>query len=241
MPRTLVPSAPSLPRSVTKRWLDFIKEVDRRPERDEYESLAPHRYRALEIYQGGGKPGRLFYFTEEFTFRRWIWYDHSPRDWHVLAKYGLPPPSYLATIRQYVTHLGLPLRFVGSLRPKDLCVFAALRAGGPDMVFNPRTAVPVEYLGLDDRWLKLCEKNAKPKVPVDQLVYRMGRLEEEHLDFIIDLLPDLEELIGPRCFDMLMKGWGFPLAAACNPAFYGKAFPNLLRRHLHRARPRSGG
>src|SRR5689334_11524892 len=92
-------------RSLTKRWRHFVRQVDRRPNRDEYESISADRFTPLEIFQGGGKLKRLFFFTDEFNCRRWMLDNEFPTGWHALVRYGVPPSSYLATIRQYAIEL----------------------------------------------------------------------------------------------------------------------------------------
>lgn len=209
------------------RWRRFQRKVERHS-RDEYESILASHFRPLQIFHGSDtRPTRLFFFTREDRLLGWKLQGAFPKNWHALVRVGIPAESILTTTRSYVHDTCLPLLFVGALKPLDLTVFAMLRS-----------AIPVRYLGIDDRWLRLCRESLKPKFSIDRLTPLMRPLEREHFALVREMLPDLETLVGSRCFELLSSGRVFPFEAASNPGFYKDSFPKRLLAHLNRARAR---
>lgn len=218
---------------MARRWELFLKKLDSRPA-DVYEGVRPGAWPFLEIYHGEGYPRRLFLFTNDYLCREWLLHGYR-RNWSAFVRYGLTPPSYLATIQLQAEALRLPLHFVGDLDPHDLTVFAALRCGDP-YFRRTRGSLQVKYLGVDDWWLDHCMRHLGSVASWEMLTPPMGQLEREHFELACELLPDMKQLIGPRCFELLSSGRTFPLPAASNPEFYDAEFLKKLEEHLFRAR-----
>jgi hypothetical protein len=205
----------------------FCTRLDREGAQD-YEPLRPSVWPPLHVYASEGKPRRLLYCTKEALCQRWVMDEVFPAGWVALSRYGLPTPEYLDEIGLHRARHRLPLLFVGDLDPLDLTTFALLRGS--------HAKPPVVYAGIDDRWLALCERNAVRKHALEEALLTMGTLEREHLSIARDLLPDLEDLIGPRCLALLESGKKLELEGACNTGSYGAGFPALLVRHLRTVR-----
>jgi hypothetical protein len=191
------------------------------------------QFENLSIFQGGPKPRRLFYFTQPDWCTNWLNGRQFPQNWHVLSRYYEPTESFLETVRRYVAWHRLPLLFVGDLNPHNLFVFTLLRYGNTELKPRRRDAIPVRYLGIDDRWLQLC---------IDQLKRGEGLFtrqltehDRETLRVVKEVLPDLRKLVGPRCFELLDTGRSFPFGAATNPTLYKRGFHDRLIEHLDTA------
>jgi hypothetical protein len=192
---------------------------------------------SLSIFQGGPKPRRLFYFTQPGWCFEWINDRKFPQRWHVLSRLYEPAESFLETVRRYVAWHRLPLLFVGDLDPHNLFVFALLRYGNTEFKFRRRDAIPVRYLGIDDRWVQLCEEQLKRGEAV--ITMRQNKHEEATLRVVKEVLPDLRDLVGPRSFELLEMGRLFPFGAATNPTFYKRGFHDRLIAHLDTAPTRA--
>jgi len=197
----------------------------------------PPQVESLKVFQGGPKPRRLFYFTQFGWCVEWLNYRQFPQRWHVLSRLGAPTESFLETVRRYVAWHRLPLLFVGDLDPGNLFAFAVLRFGNTEFKSRRRDAIPVRYLGIDDRWAQLCEHQLKRGEAV--ITMQQKKHEEELLRVVKEVLPDLRDLVGPRCFELLNMGRLFPFGAATNPTFYKRGFHDHLIAHLDTAPARA--
>lgn len=196
----------------------------------DYELLRPSVWPPLHVHAGRGEPRLLLYSTKEALVQRWVMDEIYPAGWMALSRYGLPTPEYLDEIRLHLAKHRLPLLFVGDLDPLDLTIFAILRHG--EATLTGRSAkLPVYYAGIDDGWLALCERNIR-KHALNEAFLTIGALEREHLSITRELLPDIENMIGPRCLALLESGKKIEIEGACNIGFYGEEFPALLVRRL---------
>jgi hypothetical protein len=188
-----------------------------------YESLLTETWPLLHVYVGQSNPRVLVYCTKNALLQRWLFDDAFPSTWIGLARYGLPTPQYLEEIRLHTARYRLPLMFVGDLDPLDLTVFSILRK-----------AMPAHYLGIDDGWVALADAHRRPRRAVQSVMFKMGAQESEHWSIARQLLPDLEQLVGPRCLSLLESGAKLEIEGACETGTYGKKFPALIARYLHR-------
>ncbi|HLL54290.1 MAG TPA: hypothetical protein VK447_12120 [Myxococcaceae bacterium] len=191
------------------------------------------QFESLKVFQGGPKPRRLFYFTQPDWCINWLNERRFPERWHVLSRLYEPTESFLETVRRYAAWSRLPLLFVGDLDPHNLFVFALLRYGNTEFKSRRRDAIPVRYLGIDDRWIQLCADQLKRGEELVTL--RLKQHEEETLRVVKEVLPDLPELVGPRSYELLDTGRLFPFGAATNPLFYKRGFHDRLIEHLDTA------
>jgi hypothetical protein len=155
----------------------------------------------LEVYFGGERARRLFFFTKEYFCRDWLLEKQPPRDWNALVRRGIPSEHYIASVQRHARALGLPVLFVGDLSVEALANFLVLRVGSPDLELRHGSGLPVQYLGVDDRWLALAEANRAPGAR-DMPFSLLGEYEPEQADLLCELIPDLERLVGPRCFSL---------------------------------------
>jgi hypothetical protein len=179
----------------------------------------------------------LFYFTQPDWCVDWLNYRRFPLSWHVLSRYYEPTESFLETVRRYVAWQRLPLLFVGDLDPHNLFVFALLRFGNTEFKSRRRDAIPVRYLGIDDRWLQLCIDQLKRGEEL--FTMQLTEHDQETLRVVKEVLPDLRELVGPRCFELLATGRLFPFGAATNPSLHKRGFHERLIQHLDTAPARA--
>lgn len=222
------------------RWKRFQLQVERLPHEERYDSLSSSHARSLEIFHGSDEaPKHLFFFTRAGLCLNWKLEQRFPRSWHVLSRLGMPTESFLRTVRCYVADVELPLLFIGALNPIDLTIFAILRYGNPQFAERPETAIRVKYIGLDDRWLRLCRALIRPKFATGTIIRPMRPPEREHFALVREMVPDLETLVGPECFELLTSGHVFRFEAASNPGLYDDSFPGRLLTHLRRAAARA--
>lgn len=190
----------------------------------------------LEVFHGGARPRRLFFFSKDYLCRDWLLEQQPPHAWSALVRYGIPAEDYIATVRRHARMLGLPVLFVGDLDAHDLATFLVLRLGSPDLESRRGAGLPVQYLGVDDRWLALAKAHLAAGQKADSLPLSMrGECEAELIDLLCELMPDLPRIIGPRCFELLKAGRILSMETMSNPAFYVDSYPEKLRRHLHEA------
>jgi hypothetical protein len=219
-----------------REWRHFREWIERSRKR-EYESLIPEPFPPMQVYLGGGRPRRLLYFTKDFLCNHWMLRGQFPKHWIALVRYGVPTPSYLEEVRRRAEELSLPIFFVGDLDPLDLTVYLTLRHGNADL--NPKSFhdIPVHYSGVSDRWLEM-----RP-FPNREIRGSLGmeRLECEHLNFLLSVRPDLRELVGARCFELLRAGFKLELEGACNASVAGNRFPSKLLAYLDGGPARKGG
>jgi len=224
--------------ALSQRWRRLALEIPRRKKPGEYEHVGPTDFRPLQIYFGGGTPKRLYYFTKDERCLDWKVEKCFPKGMRAITRYGVPTDEIIDTIRKLVADTGLDLWFVGDLDPHDLTVFAVLRNGNAYLEGKPRDALPVRYLGIDDRWIGICEKYLENGQPIESMTMPMRLLERELYELVREMLPDLPQLVGPRAFALLEAGMTLDFIGATNPAFYDEPFWDVITAHILRARPR---
>src|SRR5262249_26105692 len=95
------------------------------------------------------------------------------------------------------------------------------------------SAVPVRYLGIDDRWLRLCRQNLHPTARgLDSITIQMVTAEQEHFRVVKRILPDLDRLIGSECLALLESGRKLELEGAVHPALNRRRFVSALSKLL---------
>jgi hypothetical protein len=107
-------------------------------------------------------------------------------------------------LRDHARSLGVPILFFGDLDPQTLHAFATLRSGGCDGPGGKaRAAVPVQWLGVDGRWLSWAKRQDEG---LDWRLMRQNWLHQEYWAFIKRLVPDVRRLIGPAGYSLLERG-----------------------------------
>lgn len=154
-----------------------------------------------------------------------------------------PLPSAWAcrTLRAHAADVRAPLVFLGDLDPQALHAFAVLRAGGRDAWLKGCTErLPVEWIGLDARWLKFASRNArKPGLPLRSLI-TLGWLDREYWELMKRTTPDVRRLFGSQGSALLDGGTKIEVDGLFHE---GDRFTNELLRRLEsvarRGEPRS--
>jgi hypothetical protein len=114
-----------------------------------------------------------------------------------------PTPLDVKLIRAHGRFLGGPSGFVGDLDPHALHVFGALRSGRLDVPDIVGRRLVVEWLGIDDQWLRHARKTDRPML---SRLIRMGWFEREHWDIIKRFAPSVRTLIGDESLALLESG-----------------------------------
>jgi len=146
-----------------------------------------------------------------------------------------PLPSEWAcrTLYDHAARMNAPILFFGDLDPQALHVFAALRAGGRDALMRGRVGrVPVQWVGLDSRWIDLvCKKLDLADVPVGWTI-RVNWLGQEYWELVKRMVPDVRKLLGARGFAMLERGTKIEVDAFLSmlPAPFLQELGRRLRR-----------
>lgn len=220
-------------RTLPRRWEHLRRALEEHAGPRGYEALTAGQWPPLQVMYAGEPPQRLFYFTKDLLCRDWLRRGWPPFDWSALVRPRLPSPDYLAVVRTHARGLRLPLLFVGDLKPLDLTIFATLRSGDLSLRGRRLRGLDVCYLGVDDRLLALSEAHLLPGYTVERLCFEMWELEREHFQLMRELLPDLEELVGPRCLRLLESGRSLDLAALTNVAFHDETYQEELYAWFH--------
>lgn len=186
----------------------------------------------LWLQTGPDKPKRLLYIAKKSFQRIWSHATPLPGDLAVFWQSTFASRASCDLLVRYAREVGKPIFFVGDLDPIGLTQFADLRSRG----------VPVRYLGIDDRWLRLCREYVRPlgsTKGLNTISIPMDDTEREHFTMVTRLVPDLKRLIGPECFAFLQSGRKLELEGAGIPHHFRKPFlPALNRLLLGRAKSR---
>lgn len=215
-------------------WAAFREYARRSPEVERYEPLDASTYHSLEIFAPEESPQALLFFTKPFLCKLWWNMGAYPETLFAMVRSGVPTVPGWRLIRDTARRVRLPLCYIGDLDPFDLTIFLALRSGDPDIRNPVREALPIHYLGVDDAWLKLCQRQLLPKMNGYVPYFKMSALELEHRDVLLKMAPWVLDLVGPKCAEMVRSGLKFELEGAANPSFYKEGFSLLLRNHLLR-------
>ena len=229
---------PRLPQvaALKERWRSLRSRVEQLPPRTLRLSMTARPWPMLDVYFGGRRARRLFFFTRDYFCREWLLGNQPPRDWNALVRHSIPSEHYIASVHRHARALRLPVLFVGELAADALATFLTLRLGSPDLELRHGAGLPVRYLGVDDRWLALAEAHLAPGRSIDGLTSSLlGEYEAEQVDLLCELIPDLEKLLGPRSFRLLRSHRSLGLEPLYDSSFYVAGYPEKLRRHLRTA------
>lgn len=148
---------------------------------------------------------------------------------------SLPTIGDVRKIRVRLRTLDTPFLFVGDLDPSDLTTYAALRVGGIKRESSAEQNMKVEYLGIGDAWLELCQRSLREKRSrssrIPQVI-KMTKHEVENLRWLETLDLDWQQIVGPQSMDLLRDGWKLELEGATNPLFFRTGFAADVRAML---------
>ncbi|MBI5478013.1 MAG: hypothetical protein HY906_04110 [Deltaproteobacteria bacterium] len=240
--------AASRPKAKRHSPLDLWREFARHAAKEDptYDPVAPGvwppSWPPATYHLSTPAPKRLLYFTKDFLLKQWLQQGPLPAGLGAVVRYGMATPNYCAWVKREAKALRLPVLFVGDCDPYDLTVFLSLQRGSDELVKTPATTVPVQYLGIDDRWLAMCAAAFSPPEggnPDFKLVMvEMTPLERRHLEVLLKVAPELERLVGPRCRQILLAGRKLELEGACSRSLYAEGFCQKLLHHVEHAAPR---
>ena len=222
--------------ALKEKWRDLRSRIKRLPAGTSRVSMTAIPWPKLDVYFGGERARRLFFFTKEYFCRDWLLEKQPPRDWSALVRRGIPSEHYIASVQRHARTLRLPVLFVGDLSVEALANFLALRLGSPDLELRHGSGLPVQYLGVDDRLLALAEGHRAPGRSIDEMSSPLrGEYEPEQVDLLCELIPDLERLVGPRCFSLFKSYRALGLEVLSTPSSYVAGYAENVRHHLRTA------
>ncbi len=129
-------------------------------------------------------------------------------------------------IRAHARFLGGPIGVVVDLDPHGLHAFGALRSGNLDAPVIVGRGLAIEWLGIDDAWLRRVRKTSRP---LAMRTIRMRWVEREYWEIIKRFAPNVRALIGDESFSLLETGY-----KAESDAF-ADVMPAMLRARLRAA------
>jgi hypothetical protein len=228
-------------RNPLDQWHEFARHAAK--EDPAYDALAPGAWPPswppATYHLSAPKPKRLLFFTKDFLLKQWLQAGPLPGGLAAVVRSGLATANYCAFLKREARTLGLPVLFIGDCDPYDLTVYLSLLRGGDDLAKNDASAVPVHFLGIDDRWLALCANAfSPPEGGSDDFKLVMGEMspvERRHLDALLKLAPEVERLVGPRCMQILAAGRKLELEGACSRSLYAEGFCQKLLHHVEHA------
>jgi hypothetical protein len=194
----------------------------------------------LELHAAPKKASRCFFFTKNYLLRLWLRAELLPENTDALVSYGVPSARVCDVVREHARRVGRPMQFIGDLDPLDLAAYVALGAGGAPLRRARRRSVPVEYAGIDDRWLDACERYVR-RSPVASYTIRLSMRERDQLAALQRAGLDLDSTVGPKCASLLRAGYKLEIEGATNPAIFQPGLHRELRGLLLRGRRSYGG
>lgn len=138
----------------------------------------------------------------------------GPIDFGIISHSGLPNE---VDVDWLVTAIGnRQLLFIGDLDPADIMIFAWLR--------DRLSSLRVTHLGINDLFLE----RVKVVVPRRYQI-RMRSSEVTACVAITQTIPDLAQMLGPNCFQVLANGYKIEIEAIISSIGVDNAFKILLR------------
>jgi hypothetical protein len=92
---------------------------------------------------------------------------------------------------------------VGDLDPHGLHVLGALRSGNPDAPDLAGKKLAVEWLGIDDEWLR---RTRRTNFSLAGRLIRMPWVEREYWAIVKRMMPGVRALVGELSFELLERG-----------------------------------
>jgi hypothetical protein len=179
------------------------------------------------------KAARLVLFQKQQVMHNFVgdtwgaaWTTRWPID--VAAPHFFPRPHDVALVRAHAHLLGGAVGLVADLDPQGLHMLGALRSGNPDTPALQGRQLRVEWLGIDDAWLRRARRTGRP---LTGRMIHMPWVEREYWAIIKRLMPGVRALVGEESFGVLESG----VKAECE-AFRDMMVP-MLRVRLSRRRP----
>jgi hypothetical protein len=226
---------PPADESLPMEWARAVDATSTAPADEPVEP--PGVWPPLEFYVSTDRPRRVFFFTKVWLPRIWLRTDRYPARTDAIVHYGMPSRLQCELLRTHARSTGSPLRFVGDLDPLDLAVFRSLQAGGAPLRARAAPAVPVAYAGIDDEWLRICERRLEGR-PLATVCIRQDATERRLLAQLVKGGVDLDALVGPSCGGLLRDGLKLEIEGASSAGIYGKDFMRELLPRLLRPLPR---
>ena len=172
----------------------------------------------LTVYPERSAADCLLVLTKDAMARYLLRHDLIPDAVGLFCLHGPATTTHCGLIKHHVDTVHAPLLFYGDLDPMDLTTFATLRVGGDEWSDSSSVAVQLEHRGINDDVLRLVESMTGAAAPghgsyQQRLFIPMVSDERRHFDVLNELVDDVADLVGPRCFDLLCQGFKLEVEA----------------------------
>lgn len=196
-------------RTAVEAWRRFRDWLARARRADDGDALwwPADAYSNVELWTGAKAKG-LVIFQKHQVMHQFLPDGHGS-DWATRWRIAtatapyVPRAHHVALIRAHARLLGGPIGFVGDLDPSGLHTYGALRSGDADAPDLEGEKLEIEWLGIDDHWLRKVRRTGRP---LESRHIRMGWVEREYWGIIKRLAPRVRALVGDECFDLLERG-----------------------------------
>ena len=132
-------------------------------------------------------------------------YRASPKRWTIATAAApfAPFPFDIELIHEHARRLNVPIGFIGDADPHGVHLFGALRSGLIEAPNMHGRRLKIEWLGVDDRWLRAARRSKRSLV---SRTIQMKWVEREYWSVIKGFMPDIESLLGEATVTMLDTG-----------------------------------
>ncbi len=216
------------------RWRQHLARLPRAPG-TLGDALGPHDPAHLRLWLPGPAVRRLVLVPRPALAEALAARDHPPSIAFAALAGGLPSEDTCLAVRETLARLGLAAAWLGELAPVELASYAALTSGGPELPDDPSRAVPLAYLGADDRLLSLEEAHRSDGVEEDDVTAPLAPGEAELFEALAPALDGLPKALGPRSLALLRRGRKLPLDRAASRELHRRTLLPALLRHLRAA------
>ena len=239
----------SPPRRPRPGPLDLWRDFARHAAKDDptYDPVAPGvwppSWPPATYHLSTPSPKRLLYFTKDFLLKQWVQQGPLPvgLGGRRALRAGHAELLRLAEARGR-RRSGCRSSSSATATRTTSRSSSASSAAATSSSRPPRRRCRCRYLGIDDRWLGLCAAAFTPPEggnPDFKLVMvEMTPLERRHLEVLLQVAPEVERLVGPRCMQILRAGRKLELEGACSRGLYADGFCQRLLHHVQHASPR---
>jgi hypothetical protein len=200
------------------------------------ESPAPISGSAPIIHVASIESKAVYLVSRWHVLRRMLGFNFPLKHATVVNLFGTPSPEQMKPIVHLARLYNCPMYFIGDLDPTDLATYYFVKQGGYSPTSDP---VAIEYVGISDRWLALCQRYFDPvgsgggPSSFERVSSSASSLELELMTWIEEAFDgEVSSMVGSNSHDILKRGFRLELEGASNPVFYSEGFAEALSKLL---------
>src|ERR1043165_8319158 len=168
------------------------------PAHEDGDFIRPERTYAFEIIGPNRNATRIIYCTKQSITHRLLNECNCPLECGVVSRGGLPDAADIDWLRNLIGQRELV--FLGDMDPADIMIFGWLRA-----MLQP---VSVTHLGINN------QLNLRLGYPTpERHRIKLCRTENNAVSRLEEFVPDVEDVLGVECLNMLHSGYKIELEA----------------------------